>query len=137
MDTDDLSASNTRVSEFSLAGHGPPVSKAQLLLGRHPRILRTNEGTVVTGGPAQPAEGHATHTLKYDKVAIPRGSNPEIQNLRKRVSRACGPCREQKTKCGGQRPECQRCRESNIACIYTDRKRERDAKFSGIAFIIA
>jgi Fungal Zn(2)-Cys(6) binuclear cluster domain len=63
------------------------------------------------------------------KVAIPRVSNlSEQSSINKRVGHACEPCREQKTKCSGGRPTCQRCHDFGLSCFYGDRKRERTAK---------
>ncbi|EAW11240.1 putative C6 transcription factor [Aspergillus clavatus NRRL 1] len=62
------------------------------------------------------------------KVAIPRSANPSSWTSSGRVSRACENCREQKAKCSGHRPTCQRCQESGIRCSYGDRKREKMAK---------
>ncbi|KAJ9301169.1 transcriptional regulator family: Fungal Specific TF [Paecilomyces variotii] len=47
---------------------------------------------------------------------------------RRRVARACEPCREQKVKCGGQQPACERCQGYGVACYYSEGKRERVAK---------
>ncbi|KAL3476266.1 fungal-specific transcription factor domain-containing protein [Aspergillus californicus] len=62
------------------------------------------------------------------KVAIPRSANTNTVPSRGRVSRACENCRDQKVKCSGQRPTCQRCQESGIQCSYADRKREKLAR---------
>ncbi|KAL2817369.1 fungal-specific transcription factor domain-containing protein [Aspergillus granulosus] len=62
------------------------------------------------------------------KVAIPRTASSNIVPNRGRVSRACENCRDQKVKCSGQRPICQRCQESGIQCSYGDRKREKMAR---------
>lgn len=63
------------------------------------------------------------------KVAIPRATNlSEQSNVNKRVGHACESCREQKTKCSGDRPTCQRCQDLGLTCLYGDRKRERTAK---------
>jgi hypothetical protein len=62
------------------------------------------------------------------KVAIPRSANPSNWTSSGRVSRACENCREQKAKCSGHRPTCQRCQEAGIRCSYGDRKREKMAK---------
>lgn len=63
------------------------------------------------------------------KVAIPRAPIISEQfSVNKRVGHACEPCREQKTKCSGDRPACQRCQDLGLACFYGDRKRERTAK---------
>ncbi|KAL4786793.1 fungal-specific transcription factor domain-containing protein [Aspergillus varians] len=62
------------------------------------------------------------------KVPIPRSVNPTTVPSRGRVSRACENCRDQKVKCSGQRPRCQRCMESGAQCSYGDRKREKLAR---------
>ena len=63
------------------------------------------------------------------KVAIPRASNlSEQSNVNRRVSHACESCREQKTKCSGDRPICQRCQDLGLTCLYGDRKRDREKK---------
>lgn len=62
------------------------------------------------------------------KVPIPRSAQPNNWTSSGRVSRACENCREQKAKCSGHRPTCQRCQEAGIACSYGDRKREKVAK---------
>jgi hypothetical protein len=62
------------------------------------------------------------------KVAIPRSTSSNTAPNRGRVSRACENCRDQKVKCSGQRPTCQRCQESGIQCSYGDRKREKTAR---------
>ncbi|KAL4806403.1 fungal-specific transcription factor domain-containing protein [Aspergillus unguis] len=67
------------------------------------------------------------HSLN-SKVAIPRSANTNAVSSRGRVSRACENCRDQKVKCSGQRPSCQRCQESGIQCSYGDRKREKLAR---------
>lgn len=46
-----------------------------------------------------------------------------------RVSRACDHCREQKTKCSGHRPTCDRCKDAGVRCSYGDRKGEKIAKW--------
>ncbi|PYH87932.1 C6 transcription factor [Aspergillus ellipticus CBS 707.79] len=62
------------------------------------------------------------------KVAIPRSVSSGNWTSSGRVSRACENCREQKAKCTGHRPSCQRCQEAGIRCSYGDRKREKMAK---------
>lgn len=61
------------------------------------------------------------------KVAIPRLDLP-VATPNGRVSRACHNCRKQKNKCSGHQPSCLRCQETNVACVYVDGKRERNAK---------
>ncbi|KAJ5652616.1 hypothetical protein N7507_010042 [Penicillium longicatenatum] len=62
------------------------------------------------------------------KVPIPRASTPGIAKAHGRVSRACENCREQKAKCSGHQPTCNRCAQSGAKCFYGDRKRERIIK---------
>lgn len=45
-----------------------------------------------------------------------------------RVSHACEPCRQRKTKCSGERPVCRHCEEFQYSCFYADGKRERTKK---------
>ncbi|OJJ47977.1 hypothetical protein ASPZODRAFT_1823122 [Penicilliopsis zonata CBS 506.65] len=79
---------------------------------------------------AAAASSHITTAERSQnfKVAIPRTSNPTNWTSSGRVSRACENCRDQKAKCSGHRPTCQRCQEAGIRCSYGDRKRERTAK---------
>ncbi|GFF42916.1 hypothetical protein IFM58399_06773 [Aspergillus lentulus] len=77
--------------------------------------------------PAGPRVGTGERSVN-SKVAIPRSANPSSWTSSGRVSRACENCREQKAKCSGHRPTCQRCQESGIRCSYGDRKREKMAK---------
>ncbi|KAI9373580.1 fungal-specific transcription factor domain-containing protein [Aspergillus egyptiacus] len=89
--------------------------------------------------PSIPAQGPSESTANMpeppifqerlnSKVAIPRSTNTSTVPNRGRVSRACEICRDQKVKCSGQRPTCQRCQESGIQCSYGDRKREKLAR---------
>ncbi|KAL4874107.1 hypothetical protein BDV12DRAFT_181955 [Aspergillus spectabilis] len=83
----------------------------------HQPDLSTNASSVVS----------AENSLN-SKVAIPRSANSSAAPNRGRVSRACEHCRDQKVKCSGQRPACQRCQESGVHCSYGDRKREKLAR---------
>ena len=71
------------------------------------------------------------------KVAIPRlrrGSEDQtISRIatigdKHRVTHACEPCRQRKTKCSGDRPICQHCQDFKLPCIYADGKRDRTRK---------
>ncbi|PLB50406.1 hypothetical protein P170DRAFT_353359 [Aspergillus steynii IBT 23096] len=83
-------------------------------------------------GPSEPGPGPSR--IVFDdgslnkKVQIPRSTNPSTWTTSGRVSRACENCRDQKAKCSGHRPTCQRCQESGLQCSYGDRKREKMAK---------
>lgn len=67
------------------------------------------------------------------KIAIPRLPR-EIDNAsansieKSRVSHACEPCRQRKTKCSGERPVCKHCEDFQINCVYADGKRDRTKK---------
>ncbi|EGE85086.2 fungal specific transcription factor domain-containing protein [Blastomyces dermatitidis ATCC 18188] len=69
------------------------------------------------------------------KIAIPRlkikpGCEPVSfgSATRQRVTQACGPCRQRKSKCPGDKPVCRQCLELNISCYYTYGKREMAEK---------
>ncbi|KAI9045038.1 putative C6 transcription factor [Aspergillus affinis] len=86
----------------------------------------------VISGPSEPSP-NASRVVFEDgslnkKVQIPRSANSSTWTTSGRVSRACENCREQKAKCSGHRPTCQRCQESGLQCSYGDRKREKMAK---------
>lgn len=129
MNPDDTCTSKPEGRNFTLADHDSPLSRANPTPGKRPPTLKSNEVSVWSRALSQPViESHAPYPENTNKVAIPRGPSHQILISKGRVRRACDPCREQKTKCSGQRPACQRCRESDIPCIYTDRKREQDAR---------
>lgn len=86
---------------------------------------------------AAPSHQGSAQSQNPAKVAIPRlRRNSEDQSLSKgsvsadknRVSHACEPCRQRKTKCSGERPVCQHCEDFKLACIYADGKRDRTKK---------
>ncbi|KAJ5721041.1 uncharacterized protein N7483_008975 [Penicillium malachiteum] len=62
------------------------------------------------------------------KVPIPRSAQTIPWTSTSRTSRACENCREQKAKCSGHRPTCNRCKDSGIRCSYGDRKKEKIIK---------
>ncbi|KAJ5286720.1 hypothetical protein N7478_002406 [Penicillium angulare] len=62
------------------------------------------------------------------KVAIPRSAQSVSWTSTGRTSRACENCREQKAKCSGHHPTCNRCKDAGIRCSYGDRKREKMIK---------
>lgn len=62
------------------------------------------------------------------KVAIPRNVQINTITSSGRVNQACDNCREQKAKCSGNRPTCQRCEDAGVCCVYGDRKRVRMLK---------
>ena len=59
------------------------------------------------------------------KVAIPRQRGVQNAQLsRRRVRRACDPCRQRKKKCNGNHPICDCCDADGIDCSYSASKRE-------------
>lgn len=69
------------------------------------------------------------------KIAIPRlkikpGSDSGFLGSanRQRVTQACGPCRQRKSKCTGDKSACRQCLELNISCYYPYGKLERAEK---------
>lgn len=75
-----------------------------------------------------PDDSNTSRSLNA-KVPIPRTSTPGIAKAHGRVSRACEACREQKAKCSGHQPTCNRCAQSGAKCSYGDRKREKIIKY--------
>ena len=83
--------------------------------------------------PIRPQQHRLPHQQHVGKVAIPRlprdtDSTPVNQTEKSRVSHACEPCRQRKTKCSGERPVCKHCEEFQINCYYADGKRDRTKK---------
>ncbi|OJI87463.1 hypothetical protein ASPTUDRAFT_62114 [Aspergillus tubingensis CBS 134.48] len=62
------------------------------------------------------------------KVAIPRITCDSSKSQVRRCTKACGPCRQRKTKCDGNKPVCRPCVDHNVSCFYTDVKRVRERK---------
>ena len=77
-------------------------------VGEHPRVPRVNRNL---------------------KVPIPRSAQTIPWTSMGRTSRACENCREQKAKCSGHHPTCNRCKDAGIRCSYGDRKREKILKW--------
>lgn len=76
--------------------------------------------TVASGGRVPP-------------VAIPRLPPVDtslVEPARKRVGHACEPCRQQKAKCSGERPRCNRCAELNLECVYAAGKRVQHERYN-------
>lgn len=59
-----------------------------------------------------------------------QGSSPEARPERRRVSKACDGCREQKVRCSGDTPQCTACKRRQLDCHYPleTRKRVRTVK---------
>jgi hypothetical protein len=98
----------------------PQTSQASLPVPVSPRISQS--------------EGQAPQ-VSTRRVAIPRlkkrGGEEVAEGERKsgRVSHACEPCRQRKTKCSGERPTCTRCKDIDVVCFYADGKRDRLKKY--------
>ncbi|CAP93026.1 Pc16g03560 [Penicillium rubens Wisconsin 54-1255] len=107
-----------------------PASSVQSWFDRHPNTLESNVSSALSSNPSQPLTESLASQPPIEKIAIPRGPDRRIWKSNRRVSRACDICREQKVKCSGDRPACRRCHEGDITCIYTDGKREEEARQS-------
>lgn len=45
-----------------------------------------------------------------------------------RIGHACEPCRQRKTRCPGERPTCQNCKNLNVTCVYAEGKKVLEKK---------
>lgn len=81
--------------------------------------------------------GHAFNSQHLAKVAIPRlprdsdsqsGALASTSMDKCRVTHACEPCRNRKTKCSGERPTCKHCDDFGLKCVYAEGKRDRARK---------
>ena len=131
MNPDETGTSSPQDNDLDMTNNETPASHVQTWLDRPPSTLKSNVFSAVSGASSDPLTESLAPQPLIEKIAIPRGSNSGLWTSNGRVSRACDTCREQKVKCSGHRPACQRCREGDFTCIYTDRKREREVKFSG------
>jgi hypothetical protein len=93
-------------------------------ISNHLIYHQVGEGSV---NQVKPVPGYISQHSST-KVAISRLPRPAIETSKSRVGRACDPCREQKAKCSGRQPRCQRCHATGAICVYTDGKRAREAK---------
>lgn len=99
-----------------------------------PARSRTSEAFLLPALP-QPRESYQPSPSSA-KVAIPRlrrdsNNSPASTVEKQRVSHACEPCRQRKTKCSGERPVCKHCEDFKITCLYADGKRDRTRKEIG------
>lgn len=91
-----------------LSQHGSPHHAGKMAI---PRLKRNCDGPSTTG-PTNSSEN------------------------KHRVSHACEPCRQRKTKCSGERPICKHCEDFAINCLYEDGKRDRTKKYATPASFI-
>lgn len=65
-------------------------------------------------------------------VPIPRinwaASGSAASGRPTRVTQACEPCRQRKSKCDGERPTCKHCQALNVECYYQDGKKDKGKK---------
>jgi hypothetical protein len=54
-----------------------------------------------------------------------QASSPEARPERRRVSKACDGCREQKVRCSGDTPQCTACKRRQLDCHYPSETRKR------------
>jgi hypothetical protein len=125
--------SNNDDLELGRSSHHLPLISAQQHLERTSSSLIYGEFGEWSVAQDKPVPSHVSQPSST-KRAISRIPRPAIEPSNRRVSRACDPCREQKAKCSGHQPRCQRCHATGAICVYTDGKRAREAK-SGYPFI--
>lgn len=106
-----------------------------------PKALDLGVGTTM----AASASSHPLHLPSEHPAAMPGSSKIAIPRLRhdsdgpsslatsslidkSRVTHACEPCRNRKTKCSGERPVCIHCTDFNLECTYAEGKRDRAKK---------
>lgn len=70
---------------------------------------------------------------KHAKIAIARQSRT-AQRYNRRVPRACESCRQRKTKCSGETPDCRQCRELSATCVYPVGWKEKCNRQVGLLF---
>lgn len=78
------------------------------------------------------------HTYPCQPTVFPNESpkmpipplNRATSCLKKRTTHACRPCQEHKSRCSGERPQCQRCATLHINCWYSQTKREHFERLS-------
>src|SRR5436190_23686170 len=86
--------------------------------------------------PPSPSASVATSSPRFStKIAIPRlkidagpAFAPSESGHAPRVTQACGPCKQRKSKCSGHKPVCKHCQQVKIPCYYTDGKQQRVKK---------
>lgn len=117
----DPTSNDWAVSQFSQTPVGFPASFDAI-----PGSTENPAGAFRTTNTTTPAT--TDERPMNAKVPIPRTTTSSNWTSSGRVSRACENCREQKAKCSGHRPTCQRCQEAGVRCSYGDRKREKMAK---------
>ncbi|KAL9600563.1 MAG: hypothetical protein Q9219_003109 [cf. Caloplaca sp. 3 TL-2023] len=112
----------------------PPPSKSSARVAQpsQPSLppTRSPDGSIPSPLLSQPTSSNGGA-----KVPIPRlrratdgssRSKPSTSfDSKHRVTHACEPCRQRKTKCSGERPVCKHCEDFRIACVYADGKRDR------------
>ena len=137
---------DTPIEHRDQRGHGPKrkaienavtadtPSALTLLPTQHPPppILSPRSSFHIPAG-----RDHSRPASLATKVAIPRLPRPSattspIGSVRTgdkhRVTHACEPCRQRKTKCSGEQPSCKHCDDFKITCTYADGKRDRVKK---------
>ena len=85
---------------------------------------------------AQPTAGRRSsyHSDMENTSASPSAKRPRLERPEasassaapmQRAGKACDACRRGKVRCGGQRPQCDRCMENELPCSYTSPHRRR------------
>lgn len=83
------------------------------------------------GTPLSPRSEIKTESPKIAIGRVRKNSNRTASlggSHGQRISHACESCRQKKTKCPGERPVCQNCKNLCVRCVYADGKRDLKKK---------
>ncbi|KAL8667238.1 MAG: hypothetical protein Q9202_000811 [Teloschistes flavicans] len=118
----------------SSSSDGPPRG-GQPWQRSFPPIQSSEDSVSPSSGPHQdsPQRGSkvAIPRLRREIDGVPGAGSSHGSDSKHRVTHACEPCRQRKTKCSGERPACKHCEDFNIQCMYEDGKRDRTKKYTG------
>lgn len=97
----------------------------------------------ISGSSSSKETSMPKHTYPCQPTVSPNGSpkmpipplNRATSCLKKRTTHACRPCQEHKSRCSGERPQCQRCATLHINCWYSQTKREHFERLSLVSII--
>ncbi|KAL8892732.1 MAG: hypothetical protein Q9192_005576 [Flavoplaca navasiana] len=116
-------------SETPITAPAHPVPPLQRPVPYNPSSEASQESSLLPsrGTPQRAAKMPIPRLKRNNDDPGAAGSNNAESN-KHRVTHACEPCRQRKTKCSGERPVCKHCEDFNILCIYEDGKRDRTRK---------
>jgi hypothetical protein len=86
----------------------------------------------------RPDSGFQGPSGTQPKVAIPRIQQGDLvpANQKGRIKHACVACQQQKARCSGEQPQCQRCSDLDLECNYTMGKRAVDRQYARLVSVI-